>query len=95
MGTSRQHGLLRKRAAYGSKTNPRNEPPPADVLHPLPAVEPPRNYAERVEPVLVRRGACQADFPADLLPPPSAHDSVQATANRLVKNWPRIGYRRT
>ena len=68
IGTSRQYGLLCRRSVHGSKADSRNQPPPADVLQPDLAIQPPRDDAERVEPVLVRRGPCQADFPADVLP---------------------------
>ena len=44
-GTSRQSGPLHRRPTYGSKADPRNQPPPAHVLHPFPPVQPPRDDA--------------------------------------------------
>ena len=57
----------RRLAPLASDTSNRCAPP--QTRQPAAAIQPPRDDAERIEPVLVRRGACEAHFPADLLPP--------------------------
>lgn len=44
-----------------SGTSP-NQPLPTYILHAAVAIQPPRNDAQRMEPALVRCGACQALF---------------------------------
>lgn len=74
---------------YGPKADSRNQPPPADVLHPVLAIQPPRDDAEHVEQVLVRCGACEAHFPANSLPPrPASPQPHDLRVGRLKPGYP-------
>lgn len=64
------------------QSEPAQSSAPTDLLLAVLAVHPPRNDAERVEPVLARSGACEADFPADFLRPPAAHDRERTMTSR-------------
>ncbi len=61
--------ILPKRRLVPLASDTSNRCAPSHAAQPTPAVQPPRDDAERVEPVLMGGGAREADFPADFLPP--------------------------
>src|SRR4051812_40677143 len=60
--------VRRSREKAASTSNTRNRCPPTQAPQPTPAVQPPRDDAEGIEPVLVGRGPCKTHSPANLLP---------------------------